>query len=160
MSNVERLTLVTALEEQSAKQWRVAPVHMKLLPWFHTENVDKVAAAIDDVTDTHRPLTAIGEGVTLLGEIPNAARLIGDYATLRAFHDDLHDAVAPHVTFEKPHFVSNGYLPHVSVQPHGIRGIRRGEAFHIEELQLAQSTPEAITIRRRYRLQEPHETTA
>lgn len=122
----------------------VHPVHLKLVPWFMTdEPEDMVDSVLDDAITGITPFKIIGQGEIGLSSNGNhRARLVGEQAFLSDLHTDLleHvDRVQPR--FDKPYYTGTEYVPHITPQVNGVRWIRRGQVVTINELQLVSADP-------------------
>ncbi len=118
------------------------PVHLKLLPWFTTEEppsrlVDVIAMSIEKISR----FEIVGEaeaGLSHNGE--HRARVIGERAFLAGIHHQLlEDVQVLTPQFDKPEYIDSNYLPHVTPQVSGVRWIRRGQVANVNQLHLVSA---------------------
>jgi hypothetical protein len=113
------------------------PVHMKLLPRFTTPvSSPELIGMLERSMEVMEPFSIVGEGEAGLSKDgEHRARVIGE----RAFLVDLHQRLIEGIqdaspVFDKPEYIADNYLPHVTPQLSGSRWIRRGQTVDVNEL--------------------------
>lgn len=118
------------------------PVHLKLLPWFTTDaSPDVLADRLLNATDPLEPFTITGLGeIGLSADGNHRARLVGEQALLSEVHEHLLEGIlclSP--AFDKPQYIGENFVPHVTPQLTGVRWIRRNQTVDIAQLQLVNA---------------------
>jgi hypothetical protein len=139
MSIEQGYSVIASLDPVEEGKLYDHPVHLKLLPWFTVDaSPDVLAGRLQNAMDLLDLFTITGLGEIGLSTRGNhRARLVGERTVLSVVHDHLLEGISGlDPAFDKPQYIGENFVPHVTPQVTGSRWIRRNQTVDIAQLHL------------------------
>jgi hypothetical protein len=132
------------------KVYVALPLHLTMMSWFYSDKTPaEVVRVIQPVVEQQSPIELVSGEPDLFGiekDVP-VNRLV-DEATLKQFHQSLHDALRTvGARYKSPEWVGDGFRPHVTRQRSG--RFETGTRFAATKLYVAEAVePELLQQKR------------